>query len=115
MTNIGPQNVIMDDGFSFDPPQSTVPIDQLAEERSRASFTKTKEFLALKEHLEGRVLYYQQDFPGSIHAESMAGLTNEQRGERWAIANAIVNELVAILASYDNAMMGVENARSENT
>lgn len=105
----GPKNAIIGEESFSELPKTVVPEQDLTAERNAAKFSRTKEFKLLKEHLESRIAFYQGSFPDGRAVNNGRMPT----GEEWAVANAIVGELKAIIAAYENAQEVVENARGE--
>jgi hypothetical protein len=105
----GAQNGIMGEDFATELPETHVDQDTLAIEKNMARFSKSHEYQALKEHLEGRITYYQLRLPGSDDP-AVRAMNNEQRGEAWLVADAIIAEFRTVLAAYENANEVVKNA-----
>ena len=94
---------IIGNNFGIDLPQAEVDKELLAEERSKAKFSRTKEFGILKKHLEERISFYQTFLPdGRLVVE---GVTPED----WKVANTIIAEFKAVIDSYEQAAEAVKN------
>lgn len=97
----GPQNAVMgDDSFGTELPQTVVPEEALNTETNMAKFSQSKEYQVLKAHIDSRIEYYQSFLPGNIAPE---GVTDNERGKYWAIANILIGEFRAITSSYEQA------------
>lgn len=110
MQPTGPQNGIMGDAHPTELPQAVQTDDQLKEERAMASFTKTEEFKRLKDHLEQRIAYYQQFLPDGT---PVVGTDLKKAQEMWVPANIIIQEMRAILGSYELAKEVVTEANGK--
>lgn len=98
--------------YGTDLPQTQVAEADLSYERNAAKFSKTKEYQALKEHLEQRILYYQTFLPnGTI----VTGTDVAQLGQNWLVASAIIAEFNAVLGAYEQARQAVEDASGRTT
>lgn len=108
---MGPKNAVMGDSTNYgtDLPNTEVPDEQMAELQKSAKFSKTKEFQVLKDHLEGRVAYYQSFLPGNVPAENVP---DDERGKYWAIANILIAEFRGIINSYEQAAQEIKDAAS---
>lgn len=80
-------------------PETQKDTEDFVKLQKAARFSKTKEYQALKEHLEGRVEFYQQYLPGG----EGVGKTVEEIGRNWMVADAVIGEIRAILKGYDQA------------
>lgn len=104
---MGAQNGIVDEDFGTTLPQTEVDNTELAIERNLAKFSQSREYQALKEHLEERIAFYQKYLPDG--RESISLPANEL-GQMWVIANAVIGEFKAVLAAYEQARKVVEEA-----
>lgn len=100
MEDIGPQNAVVGDVMEI--PVTEVPEPQLNEEKLLAKFSKTKEYLRLKEYMEARIQFFQKFLPNGdpISAEHVV---NQDTINNWIIANTVIGEFRAVLNSYENA------------
>lgn len=97
----GAQNALVgDDGYGLDLPETQVSEEALNAEKEMAQYANSKDFAAIKEHLEGRIAYYQRYLPGNVPAEN---IPEDERGKYWAAACIVIDEFNAILASYAQA------------
>lgn len=92
--------VIGDDPTAM--PQTVVDEQQLTVERNMATFSQSKEYRALKEHIDTRIVFYQSYLPDGRPVEERPTIDN------WVIANAVIGEFKAILAAYELARKTVE-------
>lgn len=100
------QNGIMgDDNFGIDLPR-TVLKDDLDKEKKMAKFSKTAEYKVLKDHIEGRISFYQSFLPDG---RALTEVDAAERANQWVIANAITGEFKAILAAYETAAETVKS------
>lgn len=104
MANPGAQNGIVGQSFGVDVPQATLPDDKLTEEKKVARFSKTAEFKKLKEHMEGRIAYYQTHLPDGREIEKDPSIND------WVIANTIIREFKAVISAYEQVAKVVDNA-----
>jgi hypothetical protein len=96
---------IIGDSFGTELPETVVAAEDLSAERNAAKFSRTKEFGVLKDHLESRIVFYQTYLPdGRSISEHLP------TGEEWAVANAVIGELKAVIAAYETASEVVANA-----
>lgn len=111
-----PQGIIGDADTKLpDIPQTTVPPEQLEEEKKLARFSKTAEFKRLKEHLENRIKFYQRFFPSGKDIKT-TDIESKEMGAYWKIANVVVGEFQQILDDYENARQAVEeDVKKRNT
>ena len=100
------QNGIVGDNMGMDLPQTQVPKKDLSVEKNMAKFSKTKEYEALKEHLESRIGFYQGFLPDGRPINSQV-----PTAEQWAIANAIIGEFRAVIDVYESAAENVNVSR----
>lgn len=100
------QNAIIGEAYGTDLPETSVPKDELDNERNLAKFSKTKEFQRLKQHLEDRIEYYQGFLPDGRPIDSV---TKGDREGSWVIANAIIGELKFIINRYEAAQEVIKN------
>lgn len=105
-----PINTILDDSTGVELPQMRVDSDILNEEKKKAKYSKSREFIEIREYWESRKVYYQSFLPGNIPVES---ITEEERGKYWAVANMLINEIDLFLGSYDNAVEAVKEANEQ--
>lgn len=89
---------IIGDSFGTELPQTQVPEQDLADEKRKAKFSKTKEFQILKDHLESRIKYYQGFLP-----DGRSVLEAPVSVEDWKVANAIIAEMQAVIQAYEQA------------
>lgn len=109
---MGPQNAVMgDDAFGTELPQTDRHDEDLAEMQSAAKFSKTKEFKLLKEHLQGRMEFYQKYLPGG---QSVVDVDPKVAGAMWIAANAIIGECKAIIDAYEQAAQVVKEQAKAN-
>lgn len=103
----GPQNVLMgDENYGTDLPETEVPERDLTAEKNAAKFSRTKEFQALKDHLESRINYYQKYLPNGRPLEE-----DTPSPEDWRVANRIISEFNAVIQAYEQAREAVKNER----
>lgn len=108
--NPGAQNVPMGgDAFGTEIPRTQVDDSQLAEMVKTAKFSKTTEFKELKRYLLGRKDFYEKYLPGG---KPVLGTENPKTlGSMWIAANAIIGEIDALIAVYENAAEMVKEAK----
>lgn len=108
MADLGAQNAVVGESFATDLPQTEVDKQDLAMEKHMAKFSRSKEFLVLKEHLEGRIEFFKNHFPNGdpIAAEKdIASLA-----QNWVVANLVIGEFKAVLDAYERANEAVKDA-----
>lgn len=101
------QNGIQDES-GFAPLQTQVDEDQLKVERAMAKFAQHPEFKRIKQHFEERKIFYRTYLPDG---RALTDVSNEERGQMWLVANAIIGELDSILTSYELASEAVKSAQ----
>lgn len=110
---MGPANAIIGDTFGTELPEAKLSNEDLVVEKNAARFSRTKEYQALKEHLEKRVEFYQAYLPDG---RAVAEVPKVELEGMWIAANAIIGEFKAVLSAYEMARKAVEeSARSANT
>lgn len=104
MDNTGPQNSIpgTDESLGTALPQTQIDDVMLAEERSMARFSKTKEYKRLKEYMEGRIEFFQKYLPDGRPLK-----TDTVNDKDWIVANTVIGEFKALLAAYEDAQAAV--------
>lgn len=103
---MGPTNAVMgNDSYGTELPRAQVDPEQLAIEQRMAKYSKSDEFKKLKEHLEGRINFFQQHLPNGASIED---LPIEEIGPRWIAANIVIKELKSIIGAYENARDSVD-------
>lgn len=95
---------IIGDQFGTELPETVVPEQDLSIEKNAARFSKTKEFKALKKHLEERITFYQTYLPDG------RSITGDVSVEDWKVANSIIAEFKAVLDFYERSREVVEDA-----
>lgn len=95
---MGPQNGLLGDNFGTDIPEMRMDNQDLVNEKKRARFSKTKEYLALKEHLQSRIAFYQTQLPDG---RAIPGLPKDELLINWAVANLVIREFDAIITAYE--------------
>lgn len=103
---MGPVNGIVGQDFGTELPQTEVLVEQRAEEKSMAKFSRTKEFKALKSKIEERIEFYQKCLPDG---RPLTAVDETERASQWIIANVVIGEFKAIIASYEQAKEAVED------
>jgi len=97
---------IVGNSFATDLPQAEIEKQLLAEEKSKAKFSRTKEFTALKQHLNERMDYYKAFLPDGRPVVG-ANVTPED----WKIANTIIGEFQAVINAYEQAAEAVKDVK----
>lgn len=107
--------IIGDAAYGIDLPTTEIDQVELATEKNMAKFSRTKEFKALKEHLETKIRFYQTFLPDG----RVVGVGEIPTGEQWVIANTVIAEFTALIETYETANKTVQEAnsaaRSENS
>lgn len=93
--------IIGDDSYGIDLPETQVDEQTINEQQAAARFSKTKEYKALKEHLQSRMKFYQTYLPDGRPAVSETDL--EKQKHMWTIANTIIGEFQAVIDAYEQA------------
>lgn len=94
------------DQFGMDLPETQVEEQDLAFEKNAAKFSKSKEYQALKEHLESRIDHYKTQLPGGKPIV-------EANAQDWIVANLVIGEFQAVLQAYENAQQVVKEANAK--
>lgn len=97
---------IVGNSFGTDLPQAEVDKELLAEEKRKAKFSRTREFAALKAHLEERMDYYKAFLPSG---EPVVGANVTP--EDWKIANVIIGEFQAVINAYEQVAEAVKDVK----
>lgn len=105
----GAQNAITDDNFGTEMPESTVDELALAAERNMARFSKTKEYKALKDYMEGRIEFFQKYLPTG---KPLTTKNMDSANQDWIIANTVIGEFKNVLQAYEQAAEAVRAAQS---
>lgn len=103
---------IVGEDYGIDLPETNQDEALLIEEQKLAKFSKTREYRRLKEHLEQRIDYYQTFLPSG---EPIAGVKPEELAKSWLVANAIIAEFRAVIATYEGAREVVSDAGRSNS
>lgn len=107
----GPLNTPLGDQGIDQLPQTEVPQGDLSRERAMASFSKTREFEALRAAIESRIAFYQQSVPGGQSGDvDVKSLPNDERGWRWLAADNVISEFRGILSAYEQAAEAVSDS-----
>ena len=108
MADTGAQNVVVGDVSEVtELPVTKVSDQDLQNEKNMARFSKTKEFKVLKEHIEGRIKFFQTQMPDGT---STIMQPTEELINHWKVANLVIGEFQAILDAYENAQKVVDDA-----
>jgi hypothetical protein len=99
------QNGIIDESTLNMPKETGVDEQSLKLEKQMAKFAKSSEFKLLKDHLLGRIEFYQEFYP-----DGRAINQNIPTPEQWAIANAVIGEFKLIIGSFEQAAEVVRDA-----
>jgi len=99
----GPQNAVVSDIPDVELPETKMQETDLAEEKNMAKFSKSKEYKKLKDHLEGRITFFQTWLPDGKPVKPDQNTTNN-----WIIANTVIGEFKAVLNAYEQANEVVE-------
>lgn len=108
---------IIGDQSAVDLPQAPqLPPDELAAEKQRARFSKSKEFKALKEHLENRMEFYRHRLPGGAEFNKLVGNQDMRAvGENAVISSTIIQEFQALIDVYEQAAEVIkDNAKKQS-
>jgi hypothetical protein len=107
---MGPQNAIIGpDSFGLDIPQTEQNDEDLARLKKAARFSRSAEFKALKEHLEGRIEFYKHNLPGG---QPVSDIDPTVVGPMWIAADTIIRECEAIIAAYEQAAQAIKDDES---
>lgn len=96
---------IVGNSFQTELPQAEIAKELLTEEKQKAKFSRTKEFAALKNHLNERMDYYKAFLPDGRPVVG-ADVTPED----WKVANVIIGEFQAVINAYEQANEAVKNS-----
>lgn len=102
---------VMDEG-GLAPFEQGLTTEQLAEEKSMAKYSRSKEFSIFKARMESRMAFYRSYLPGG---QTVVDVTEEERGKYWAVADIIIREFSSILNDYDNKAEAVKDATRKNS
>jgi len=97
---------IIGDSFGADLPQAEIEKQLLADEKSKAKFSRTREFAALKTHLNERMDYYKAFLP-----DGRPVIGADVTPEDWKIANTIIGEFQAVINAYEQAAEAVKDVK----
>lgn len=90
MSTFGIQN----EGTAFSMPQFSLPEEDTREEKKRAAYAESDEYLALEKHLLERAAYFQAFLPDGREVTSEVDLTD------WIVANKMIREITNIITTY---------------
>lgn len=108
MAELGAQNAVVGDSSPIDLPETVVDNNELAREKQMAKFSKSKEYLILKEHLENRIEFFKTCYPNGDPIAGEKDLT--KLTQNWVVASLVIGEFRAILDAYENANEAVRDA-----
>lgn len=103
-----------DDGFGLDVPE-TQPVEGADQDiKDAASFTKTKDYKNLKEHMDSRIAYYQTYLPDGRPVQNAPDF--DRIGPMWIAANVVIGEFKAVLGAYEQAaaIIAEENRKANS-
>jgi hypothetical protein len=92
------------EGSSIDLPVSQVDPESKSREIQMANFTEKPEWKLLKEHLEARKKFYQLCLPNGT---PITEIPMEEVAARWVAANTIIQEIDAIISTYEEVAKSV--------
>jgi len=98
---MNPDNAIIGDMTSVELPQAAPNEDYVNELRKKARYSKSKEFKELRELVEHRIEYYKQYVPDG---RPISTVPKKEVQELWPLANIVIAELSAVIATYDGAV-----------
>lgn len=101
-----PKNAIMGDNTGIDLPQMQPDEQDLSIEKNIAKFSKTKEWKALKEHIESRIHFYQSYMP---NGQEIA-MDYFPSTEDWRVANRVIGELKLLISTYEGVKEAVDES-----
>lgn len=85
---------------------------QQSREKQLARFSKSKEYQALKAHLESRIAYYANFLPGgAMYADLLAQSNFAEIGEKTVVSQSIITEFRAVIDVYENAAEAVKDTK----
>lgn len=106
---MGPQNVIQGNQDIMNFPEPQFDDSQFEEIKKTARFSKSAEFKALKEYIEGRIVFYSTFLPTGENPSAQKELSNEEIGEHWRVANLVTGEMKQLINIYENAAETVKD------
>lgn len=95
-----PDNILLGDATGTDLPQKPVDETALNEVKTKAKYSRSKEYKELKAKADERIIFYQRFLPGNIPPEMV---TDAERAKYWAIANIVIAELQQLFGEYGAA------------
>ena len=98
---------IVGDAHVTELPETEVLVEELAEEKKMARYSRSKEFERLRDYMEGRIQFFQRHLPDG---RPIAGAVDEDLISNWKAANIVIGEFKSVLTEYDNARDAVENS-----
>ena len=101
---------IMDEG-GLAPFEQGLTTEQLAEEKTMAKYSRSKEFSIFRSRMESRMDFYRSFLPGG---QPVIDVTEAERGKYWAIADIVIREFSSILNDYDSKAEAVKDATRKN-
>lgn len=107
---------IIGDMSAVDLPQAPkLEANELAVEKQMARFSKSKEFKALKEHLESRIEYYRHRLPGGTEFNKLVEQQDmAEVGKNAVISSTIIQEFQMVIDSYERAAEAVKDAQKQS-
>ena len=93
------QNGIPDNFTSL--PEPVIDRQEVEEEQRSIKFLKSKEWDIIKKHWLDRMEFYQTWLPNGDGVSLNNGLTLEELGKRWVIADVIVAEIKSFVGSFE--------------
>lgn len=92
--------IIGDDSYGTDLPQTKIDEQTSNEQIAAARFSKTKEFKALKTHLQQRMTLYQAYLPDG---RPVTSVPKKELEGMWVAANVIIGEFQGVIDAYEQA------------
>lgn len=97
------------EGSAISLPVSKVDEESKSREKQMAAFTEKPEWKLLKEHLEARKKFYQLCLPNGT---PITDIPMEEVAYRWSAANVIIQEIDAIISTYEEVAKSVRTQTS---
>jgi len=97
---MNPQNSLLDESGPLGLPQAPVDETAINELKSKARYSRSKEYQELKAQMETRIEFYQKYLPNGT---PIATLSTQEALRNWPLANIVIAELQQVINLYQDA------------
>lgn len=94
---------IIGDDYGTSLPETKVDEEQIKAEQAMQKYAQSDEYGRIKEHLQGRIDFYQKYLPDG---RAVGAIPKKDLEDMWIVANCIIGEFETVIASYDQISEG---------